>query len=190
MAKIIWVLLFGLLTTSCANLTTNTAKGDITDIFGKVYDSVASRSNSSSSWYAIQGSMALALESGTDDINGVGILSMSNYIEPQTCSIGQSCDCTGTMQFSFKVVDTAPPTVPAVEKPYNVFDPVTTPVVTTTTTSVVEKINIYQISIIPKATNLSVNCRPQSPRDLSIVRYSTGEVIIKDISSETAMKPR
>lgn len=182
----IFLLAFSL---SCSD-PQRTESGDITDIYGNVYDAIASRANASSSWYKSEGRLAFAIEQGADTSSGVGIISMSNFNEPQYCGIAQDCACTGTVQFNFTVSNASPPVTQTSNKPYNVFDTSSDPTQNVQVTQEVFKISTYQIDIKPTSVNLTKNCRIQEQRQLTIIKYSTGEIILKDVYREIAMDQR
>lgn len=197
--KKLWPILFIIFLASCEAPPEKEVSGDVSEIFGKIYDAVATRANSSSPWYIVSGKSAMALEQGDSESRGAGLMSFFNYYEPQFCAINQSCYCTGSMRFTFEVKDASQTDGPKEEtdKNYNVFDPYEDPTKTPTTsdpetdpTEEIFQVFLYELMIKPETTQLSEYCRPQSERSVRIIRYQNGEIIIQDSYRDILLRPR
>lgn len=169
--------------------------GDISEIYGFVFDIIATRADPSVSWYKIIGAGNFALERGDTPTKGTAYQSFFSYTEPQFCALGQTCDCTGTVQNNFTLSTETPSLTPSspVNAPYNVFDPYSAPIPASSSnspTGEIYKIYTYLINLSPIANNLTIKCRPQIDRPVTIIRYFSGDLVIKDGYRELLLRPR
>lgn len=167
--------------------------GEITEIYGTSFNIVATRSNSNSPWYFVTGSGTFTLEEGDTETTGLAYFNFNNYLEPQFCSLGNSCECTGASQNNFSLSDlgsTLTNENPA-DAPYNIFNPYVnnSPDNTQNQAGEVYQIYAYQISVKPIAYDFSPNCRAHIERDLTIQRFFSGELIVRDGYRDLLLRP-
>ena len=168
--------------------------GEIDEIYGLIYDVQATRANSETSWYYTQGKYSLVFEQGGDTKSGTFFQAYLNYLEPQFCALGQTCDCSGEVQSNFKVNEESQTETDENpnSQPYNVFDPYNTPSPENTETSNTEVLKVYSyiVDVTPIASDLSENCREHLTRTLSITRFYSGEIIVRDGYRDVLLRPR
>nr|BFD64856.1 hypothetical protein BdHM001_35370 [Bdellovibrio sp. HM001] len=164
--------------------------GDLSDMWGKSYKVVATRSNSNAPWYLVEGQSYVTFTGEYGATEGSMLINFSSYYEPQYCNFGQVCSCDGNVTYAISNGGASSGSTgePGSED-YNVFDPYNPG---TTEEEVVEgnvrEVIRHSITAKPTITNLSSGCPAQITKPLTLERFESGQVIIHDGNKQTALK--
>jgi hypothetical protein len=169
--------------------------GEMNEIYGLIFDVTATRADTSLPWYFVQGKQSMVFEAGDTPTSGSVFHAYLDYREPQFCALGQSCNCTGTVQSTFLVSESDQDTTNdnAKDPSYSIFDPYTPPSPTNTQNANGEEVYSvynYQVGLTPIANDLTAECRSHVNRGIKIIRYYSGELIIEDGYRHLLLRPR
>lgn len=156
-----------------------------------VYETVATRENSTYAWQAVSGTMRMKFTQNTED-QGTFQFYYRNYYEPQFVY----SSCTAGYSGNFTRKTTSETTNP--NSGYNVLDPYVPPGGGSTTPEPVDEdedepaqIQIFEFTLrINNKTNpWPENCRQESDRDVILYRFANGEVIMKSEYRDLKLRP-
>lgn len=190
---------FSLVLGSCAKIPKAKDDAVIDDdaqnnaFFDVVYTAQSARQTGTNNWIKVSGDHRIKFVQ-SDKGAGTFIFAFNNYLEPQFCVYGSTCDCSGTVEGTFaSPSSTSSPSNSS--PPYSPFDPYAPPsggtdgTATTPDNPNTQKVYNFAFNLTIGPTQLLPTCRPQTDRTINIVRFLSGELIFRDDFREIYFTP-
>ena len=173
---------------------------DTNAFFPIVYYAVTSRDIGGSTWVAVQGLYEIQVISNSDNASGTFTFHYTSYLEPQYCTTGKSCICSGGAAGNFTIPGAGDGAT--TDQPYNPLDPyiadggtgtqiagsqnTTDPLTGQPTTAIIYSFT-FAITITDR--NLTSGCKPEADRTIQMLRFSDGSIVMTNSYRELYLTP-
>lgn len=175
---------------SCSKKDTPSGLDD-GDFFPITYIAKSYRAPGDSVWNPVQGQFEVQFIPDSTKQAGSYTMSYQSYLEPNFCPYNQNCVCSGGISGTFQTGTQIPNKPSPIYNPNDTYSPdnggstLSTPVDPTKTSA----IYTFFFDIIVTKKSETSGCKPESNRQVELIRFTSGEIIMTNDYREQLLVP-